>query len=143
MVKHNNIYSEHQLTWEHLRHIAPLTYAVFGAVVFLGEFVAVTQRDLAAPDVQHSTNRQVTVVVEIFVHGTSLIKITLRIMKLNPFHAQLTTEKVSKVAVKYVNSRACVPQLKKEKKTQLIFSRLRYQNPHGQIMVRTFKLSRM
>ena len=48
------------------------------------------------------------------MHGTSLIKITLRIIKLNPFHAHLTTEKDSKVAVNYVNSRACVPQLKKK-----------------------------
>ena len=51
---------------------ALLTYCVFDAVIFLGEFVAVANEETSSPDIDVSSNLQVRVLVEFLVDCTDL-----------------------------------------------------------------------
>ena len=50
----------------------PLTDAIFGAIIFLGELVAVAEDELATPDVQSCAEGQVSIRVEFWVHCSCL-----------------------------------------------------------------------
>ena len=49
-----------------------LTYAIFGPVVLLGELVAVAEEKLPPPDVENSTNSEVTLMVVLSLNRSSL-----------------------------------------------------------------------
>ena len=49
-----------------------LTYAVLDSIVFFGEFVTVVDNELSTPDVDHCSNRQICVSVELLVYSSYL-----------------------------------------------------------------------
>ena len=51
---------------------ALLTYAILGPVVLLGELVAVAEEKLPPPDVENSTNSEVTLMVVLSLNRSSL-----------------------------------------------------------------------
>ena len=52
--------------------MAALTYAILGPVVLLGELVTVAEEKLPPPDVENSTNSEVTLVVVLSLNRSSL-----------------------------------------------------------------------
>ena len=51
-----------------------LTNAILGPVVLLGELIAVAEEKLPAPDIENSTNSEVTVVIVFSLNCSSLKK---------------------------------------------------------------------
>ena len=49
-----------------------LTDAIFSPVVFFGELITVAEEKLPAPDIENSTNSQVTVVIVLSLNCSSL-----------------------------------------------------------------------
>jgi hypothetical protein len=51
-----------------------LTYAILGPVVLLGELVAVAEEKLPAPDVENSTDSEITLMIVLGLNRSSLKK---------------------------------------------------------------------
>ena len=52
--------------------IESLTYAILGPVVLFGELIAVTEEELPAPDVENSTNGEVTIMIVLSLNRSGL-----------------------------------------------------------------------